>query len=150
MLILFQLPGNHIHALNTYGKLYNHLESLERSKGKGKWIFARHSYQRMLSFYRYIRNQKIKILEEGLGETLTETANHTIEKEEGCKNPDILEIINGNVKKPVFIPVTPDVDVGTLQKQWCQNYCKAHGFILFEINGPADFKGTGGGHDSVA
>jgi hypothetical protein len=149
MLILFQLPGSHILALNSYGKLYNHLENLERGKGKGKWIFARHSHQRMLSLYRYIRNQKIKIFEESLGEILTEATNNTIEKE-GCNNPDILEIIKGNIKKPVFIPVTSDVDVGALQKQWCQNYCKSHGFILFEINGPTDFKGIGGGHDSVA
>jgi hypothetical protein len=99
----------------------------------------------MLSFYRYIRNQKINIFEEGLEEALEATS-----KTGGCKNADILEIINGNIKKPVFIPVTSDVDVESLQKKWCQNYCKSHGFILFEINGPADFKGTGGGYDSVA
>jgi hypothetical protein len=149
MLILFQLPGSHILALNTYGKLYNHLENLERGKGKGKWIFARHSHQRMLSFYRYIRNQKLKIFEEGLQEALTEAKNKTTGKE-GCKNADILEIVNGNIKKPVFVPVTSDVNVESLQKKWCQNYCKAHGFILFEITGPNDFKGVGGGYDSVA
>jgi hypothetical protein len=36
MLVLFDLPKNVIHAFNTYGTLYNHLESFERNRGKGK------------------------------------------------------------------------------------------------------------------
>ena len=123
MLILFD--RHHILAFNNYRKLYNHLENLERNKGKSKWIFARHSHQRVLSFFNYVRDQEISVqpAEEDSGE-----------------NFDILEMVNGNVKEPIFIPVTPDIDVVTLQQQWCQNYCKEHNYALFEISKPADFK----------
>jgi hypothetical protein len=163
MLILFDLPKNVIHAFNTYGTLYNHLENLERKRGKGKWVFALHSHQRMMSYYRYIRDRKAYLqsaatFEEGLEEALKQAVAGKLipkraknqEKSEDGENSDILEIINGNVKKPVFIRVTPDVDVGSLQQKWCQNYCKAHGYRLFEVSSPADFKAAAGGQDAYA
>jgi len=162
MLILFDLPKDNIHAFNTYGTLYNHLENLERIKGKGKWIFARHSWQHMMSCYRYVRDRKVcaqsaETFEQGLEEALKQAVAGKLVlakagnqgKGEGSENFDVLEIVNGNIKKPVFIPVTPDVDVIALQQQWCQNYCKVHGYALFEVSSPADFK-AGGGHDHVA
>ncbi len=126
MLLLFD--RHHIIAFNNYRKLYNHLENLERNKGKGKWIFARHSWQRVLSFYTYIRDQEIPV---------------QIAEEDSGENFDVLEMINGNVKEPIFIPVTPDVDVTALQHQWCQNYCKEHNYALFEISKPTDEIGGG-------
>ena len=128
MLLLFD--RHHIIAFNNYRKLYNHLENLERNKGKSKWIFARHSWQRVLSFYKYIRDQEIPV---------------QIAEEDSDENFDVLEMINGNVKETIFIPVTPDIDVIALQQQWCQNYCKEHNYALFEISKPADFKEIGGG-----
>ncbi len=127
MLLLFD--RHHIIAFNNYRKLYNHLENLERNKGKSKWIFARHSWQRVLSFYQYIRDQ--------------ETSVPPTEKLAPTEAGDVLEMINGDVTKPMFIPVTPDVDVIALQQQWCQNYCKEHNYALFEISKPADFKEIG-------
>ena len=157
MLVLFDLPKNVIHAFNTYGTLYNHLENLERYRRKGKWVFALHSHQRMMSYYRYVRDRKAYLqsaetFEEGLEEALKQAVAGKLvpakaknqEKSEDGENCDILEIINGNVKKPVFIRVTPDVDVGSLQQKWCQNYCKTHGYKLFEVFTPADFKEIGG------
>ncbi len=129
MLILFD--RHHIIAFNNYRKLYNHLENLERNKGKGKWIFARHSHQRVLDFYNYIRDQEISV----------PPAEQLALAEAG----DVLEIINGNVKEPVFIPVTPGIDVMTLQQQWCQNYCKEHNYTLVEISRPVDCKEIGAG-----
>ena len=153
MLILFDLPKNMIHAFNTYSTLYNHIESLERARVKGKWVFARHSWQRMMSCYRYVRDQALLvqpttsgIFEQGLEEAMKQAAGETTGKEDG-KNLDVLEIINGNVKKPLFIPVTPDVDAKALMQKWCQTYCKSHGLPLFEVSSPADFKEAGGGHD---
>ncbi len=131
MLLLFD--RHHIIAFNNYRKLYNHLENLERNKGKGKWIFARHSHQRVLSFYQYIRDQEIPV--------------QISEKLDSPETVDVLEVVNGDVTKPIFIPVTPDVDVTALQHQWCQNYCKEHNYALFEISKPADFKEIGAGYD---
>lgn len=156
MLILFDLPQKNVLAFKAYNTLYNHLEHAERAKGKGKWIFARHSWQHMMSCYKYVRDRNVcaqsaETFEEGLEEALKQAiAGKLAPAIEGGENFDIIEVINGNVKNPVFIRVTPDVDVGSLRQQWCKKYCKAHGYALFEISDPADFKETGGGHDHVA
>jgi hypothetical protein len=154
MLILFDFPADRILALANYSKLHNHLEYMEKTRGKGKWVFAQHPHQRVLSFYRYVRAQKLLVLpttsgifERSLEEALKQTERSNAPEKEGGKNFDILEIVDG--KKPVLIPVTPDVDVEALQKQWCRNYCKTHGYALFEVSSPADFKEIGGGHDHV-
>ena len=85
-------------------------------------------------------------------ELFVQDLEHDLEetRKEASKKFDILEIVNGDPKKPVFIPITPDVDIKSLQQQWCQNYCKAQGYALFEVSSPDDFKETGGGHDHVA
>lgn len=150
MLILFDLPKDTIHAFKTYYSLYNHLEHMEKTKGKGKWVFARHSHQHVLACYRYIRNQKLsaqpaRIFEQGLERALKQATAKATGK--GDEKFDILEMVNGNVKKPVFIPVTPDIDIITLQQRWCQNYCKKHGYALFEVSSPTDFKNARDGHD---
>jgi len=163
MLILFNLPKKVINAFNSYDTLYNHLESLERNREKGKWVFARHSWQHVMFCYRYVRDQKVcaqsaetfeesveEALKEAVAEKLVPTMAKNQGKSENGENCDILEIINGNVKKPTFIRVTPDVDVNTLKQRWCQNYCKAHGFPLFEVSSPADFKKAGDGHDQTS
>ena len=156
MLILFDLPQKNVLAFKAYNTLYNHLENLEKRKGKGKWIFARHSRQHMMSCYRYVRDRNVcaqsaETFEEGLEEALKQAiAGKLVPAIEGGKNFDIIEVINGNVKNPVFIRVTPDVGVEALRKRWCKDYCKAHGYALFEVSDPADFKTGGGGHDHVA
>ena len=157
MLILFDLPQKNVLAFKAYNTLYNHLENLEKRKGKGKWIFARHSRQHMMSCYRYVRDRNVcaqsaETFEEGLEEALKQAIAGKLvpAKDEGGGNFDIIEVINGNVKNPVFIRVTPDVDVEALRKRWCEAYCKAHGYALFEVSDPADFKARGGGHDHVA
>ena len=128
MLILFD--RHHILAFNNYKKLYNHLENLERNKGKSKWIFARHPHERVLSFYKYVWNQEF---------------SEQIAEEDSGENFDVLEMVNGDVKNPIFIPVTPDVDVMAIQQRWCQNYCKEHNYALFEISSPVNFKERGVG-----
>ena len=137
MLILFDSPKNHIHAFKTYSALYNHVESLERGKGKGKWIFARHSWQHVISCYRYVRDRNVcaqsaETFEKGLEEALKQAVAGKLvpAKAEDGENFDILEMVNGNVKKPVFIPVTPDVNVNALQQKWCRTYCKAHSSLV--------------------
>ena len=129
MLILFD--RQHIIAFHNYRNLYNHLESLERDKGKGKWIFARHSHQRVLSFYKYVCDQEIFA--------------QLAEKLDPAEAVDVLEMVNGSIENPIFIPVTPDIDVIALQQQWCQNYCKEHNYALFEISSPGGFKEIGCG-----
>jgi hypothetical protein len=160
MLVLFNSHKKQIHTFKTYDALFHHLENLERIKGKGKWIFARHSRQHMISCYRYVRDRNVcaqsaETFEEGLEEALKQAIAGKLvpAKDEGGGNFDIIEVINGNVKNPVFIRVTPDVDVEALRKRWCEDYCKAHGYTLVEVFSPADltpFEKQIGGKDGDA
>lgn len=155
MLILFDLPYKNVHAFKTYSALYNQLKNVEKCPGKGKWIFARHSWQRMMSCYRYVRNRKLcgqlpETFEQGLEKALKRAAGESAGEGGGSQETDVFEIINGNPKKPVFIPLTPDVDVNALRLEWRQNYCKAHGYILHDVSSLADLKKIGGQDDHVA
>ena len=122
MLVLFYTPKNHIHTFHHYEKLYKHLERLEADKENSKWTFARHSHDRVFGFYKYVCTRLMAPLEKT-----------------GPEGLDILEIVRGDVKKPVLIPITPDLDVESLRKKWCQSYCKSHGYPLADVSSPADF-----------
>ena len=123
MLVLFYPPKNHVHMFHHYGKLYKHLERLEADKEKSSWMFIRHAHSRVFNFYKYVCRKLMKAIDQ-----------------EGREGVDILEIVRGEPKKPVFIPVTPDVDVESLRKKWCQSYCKSHGYPLVDVSSPADFR----------
>lgn len=157
MLVLFNPHKERIHTFKTYDALFNHLDNMEKVKKKPKRIFARHSYQRLLSFYRYIRNEKLApypmaIFEQGLEQALNQAAG-TAREAQANFDIDILEIVNGNVRNPKFIPITPDVDVEALRRKWCEDCCKAHGYHLVEVSSLAQFRqpeGQKGGKDGHA
>ncbi len=80
MLILFDLPHQNVHAFKSYSALYHYLENGGRRKGK--WDFVRHSWQRMMSCYRYVRNRKLcgqylETFEEGLEKAMKRAAGET-------------------------------------------------------------------------
>jgi len=58
----------------------------------------------------------------------TETLKETHLKELG-----LLEIYRGDLQKCKEVLVTPDVDIEALKKEWCLEYCDAHGYIVTEI-----------------
>jgi len=108
----------------------------------------------MMSCYKYIRAQKFppsfrETFEQGLEKALRRESGET-GKERSGQEPDILEIIKGNSRKAVFIPITPDIDVDALRQEWCKAYCKSHNYSLFDVSSPADFKESGGGHDQTS
>jgi len=79
MLVLFNSQNDSIHTFKTYGALYNHLENMERIRKRPKRIFAHHLWRRLLSFYRYICDQKraphlMAIFEQGLEQALRQAA----------------------------------------------------------------------------
>ena len=111
MLVLFNSHKKQIHTFKTYDALYNHLENRGKVKKRPKRIFTRHSWQRVLSFYRYVRNQKLApyaiAFEQGLENALRHTAGAT--RDEAQKyGLDILEIVSGDVQNPKIVPLTPE------------------------------------------
>jgi hypothetical protein len=104
----------------NYDKLYKHINHCEKEKQASNapealkgWRFTSYSYQRTLAFYTYIASKK-KIERQGF---------------------DVLEISQGNLQKPLLIPITPDIDVISLKEEWCLKYCETHGYLLMTDSG---------------
>ena len=156
MLVLFNAHKKQIHTFKTYEALFHHLDNMEKVKKRPKRIFARHSWHRVLSFYRYVRNQKLApyaiAFERGLEQALRHAAGAT--RDEAQKyGLDLFEIVSGDVQNPRLIPMTPDVDVEALRKEWCEECCEAHGYQLVKVSSPAQFRqpeGQKGGKDGHA
>jgi len=53
-------------------------------------------------------------------------------KEAHLKELGLLEIYRGDPQKCMKVLVTPDVDIEALKKEWCLEYCNAHGYIITE------------------
>ena len=115
MLILFD-PQTRAYAFQNYDYLYNHLNRLERDRHAKKnlastpsWIFTHHCAHRVNNWYAYMAE------------------NPRMDQEGG-----LLEIISGNLKEPLFIPVTAATNLDDLRIEWCRVYCKNHNYTLVE------------------
>lgn len=53
-------------------------------------------------------------------------------KEAFEKKLPLIEICTGDYNKPLYIALTPNVDVGYFKKKWCIDYCTYHNFIVKE------------------
>ncbi len=100
MLILVDLPRKNVHVFKSYRALYNHLENGERRKGKSKWILARHSWQHLVSCYRYVRNRKLcghhpETFEQGLEKAMKQAAGEIAGEGGKSQGFDVREIIKG-------------------------------------------------------
>ena len=74
------------------------------------------------------------------------------EKEAFDQGLDLIEICQDDPARPLQIPVTADVDIQKLQKNWCEAYCKAHRYSITETSGDKnvpEFPMTGGQDDLV-
>jgi hypothetical protein len=130
MLLFINEQKNRAQIFHDYSGLYSHIEAHERQKyarhqKAQAWVFARHAYQRMVTYQ----------------DALTKPAANGNGGDNGRdKGWDILEIVSGNPAKPIFIPLAHNLDIEPLQKNWCKLYCKAHNLNLIEIMDVGDFR----------
>ena len=147
MLIVFDLSDRPL-AFTGYGALFNHYRSVESTREKDNWVFTRHSWPRMMACYRYVHARACPTADADLPEWGPERAlrraGATVRK------PDVLEIVKGDPRRALFVPLNPDIDIRVLLKEWCLAYCRSHGHRLFETSGPDDFREIGGKDDSAA
>ena len=96
----------------NYQKLYGHIGRNQQGKRCNTpkqliddWFFACHSHRRVMAFYEFVSAQKINA-----------------EKKSGGKPPkfDVLEISHDCSRKPVIMPITPDLDVESLLEDLCK------------------------------
>jgi len=112
---------DYIHKLQVYQLKYltfckhpfqeRHAELLETA-----WSFVYYTHAELSTIYATLKNDI----------TLTGRT-----KEAFDQGRDLIEICNGNM---IFLefPITPGLDIESLKKDWCEVYCKAHGYILLE------------------
>lgn len=62
---------------------------------------------------------------------LKESTFNELEQEGYWKDFDLIEVYAGG-PIPQQIMVTPDIDVMSLMRDWCLDYCYANNFVLFE------------------
>ena len=75
-----------------------------------------------------------------------------IEREAFEQGLDLIEVHHGNPLNPIQLAVTADLDIEFLKKEWCEAYCKAHGYSLIETlnnEGLSESPMTGGADDLV-
>jgi hypothetical protein len=132
MLILLNEQKNNLHIFQEYSGLRNFIEAHEKDrnakKGEWKpqpWIFARHSYRRMMTYQGIYSNAMV----------------YRIRAANRNENSwDVLEIVSGNPDSPAFIPLAHNVDIEPLQQNWCKKYCSSHGYTLIEVDNILEFK----------
>ncbi len=73
-----------------------------------------------------------------------------IEKEAFDQELDLIELYQGDPARPLQIPVTDDVNIQQLQRNWCESYCKTHEYSItetFNNESVPESPGTGGSDD---
>ena len=106
IMMINERNGNKTRFKN-YQKLYGHIGRNQQGKRC-----------RVMAFYEFVSAQKINA-----------------EKKSGGKPPkfDVLEISHDCSRKPVIMPITPDLDVESLLEDLCKRYCESKGYKLVEI-----------------
>ena len=49
------------------------------------------------------------------------------------ENLSLIEICTGDYKNPLYVVLTPNVDMGYLKKKWCVDYCTWHNLLVREV-----------------
>ena len=53
-------------------------------------------------------------------------------KEAFEENLSLVEICTGDYKNPLYVVLTPNVDMNYLKKKWCVDYCTYHNLVVRE------------------
>jgi hypothetical protein len=124
MIQLFQLDGNVIGLFEDFDELFHHINTIETSKLTESsscgdiWSFSLFTNKRLsYIFYKTLEQSFSKIGKEAFDQGL-----------------DLIEISKGDYENPLQIPVTPDVNIEDLKKNWCYEYCDAHGYVIIDYS----------------
>ncbi|MCE3230518.1 MAG: hypothetical protein K0R52_446 [Alphaproteobacteria bacterium] len=142
MIQLFKEDGTKVESVKTRQELYDYithlenlriLEALEKNPPKfpqSPWSFTARSREEVAYLLQHNQIQHnipimMEAFEKGLG---------------------LLEICKGDCNNLIHIILTRDIDVEALKYTWCQDFCKAFGYVLSEVTSPADFNKAEGEH----
>ena len=126
MIQIFGTDQAVIGLFKDYDALFKHINTLENSKLTESsscfpgeiWSFVLFTNKRLSYIY-------YKTLERSFSK---------VGKEAFEQELDLIEISKGDYQNPLQIPVTPDVNVAELKRNWCQEYCDIRDYVLVEYN----------------
>ncbi len=126
MIVITNQRNGHKTQFKNYHRLFSYIDHKQRTgrhnlsrKSIDSWFLARHSYHRIRAFYEFFSVQKRKASQGATGNKMEKF--------------DILEISDDISRKPVIIPITPDLNIERLIESWCQRWCRFRGYKLVEI-----------------
>jgi len=110
--------------LKNYDDACNYINGIERRKaletGEIRWLFTRRRYETLSSLY--YRTPKLS------RDFFTPKEKEAIQKEIG-----LIEIVKGDRENFIQILSNFKLDVEPIKRNWCQEYCKEHGFEIYEL-----------------
>ncbi len=121
MIRIIPLDGNPIEHFEDYNELFECITSTETMKAAKRlkpvhidWNFTIHHPKRASALYIQSKNPSEAI------------------KEAFEENLALIEICTGDYKKPLYIPLTPNVDMDYLKRKWCIDSCTFHHILVKE------------------
>ena len=123
MIIIQPLDGTPAEHFETFDQLFECILTTESLKVAAK---TSHSKPMNWSFTVYPANQVGTLL--ALHKKPPEAVEQAYEE-----NLPLIEICTGDYKNPLYIVLTPNVDMGYLKKKWCIDYCTYHNLVVREV-----------------
>jgi len=116
------IDGEHKLFMN-YHQVCDYINAIEKRKiltsEEKIWSFTRRRYETLYSLY--YRNPSLK-------DFLTLKEKEAVEKEIG-----LIEIVKGDREHITQFLFRSCLDIEPLKREWCREYCKAHGLVLLEF-----------------
>ena len=123
-MIQVRTANGEVKFMSNYNEVCDYINRMERRKaletGNVKWLFTRRGYETIANLY--YRASKVD------KDFFTSKEKEAIEKEVG-----IIEILKGSMENFTQILSRVTLDVEPIRKNWCYEYCKAHGFEICEL-----------------
>lgn len=122
MIEFYVLPETPAVLLEDYNELFDFIADFEDSNGSGdrSWSFTVHSTHRVFSLY---NNREKGSFASDADPNLQEAYDEQL---------SLLEICAGKYANPQYIAITSNIDISSLKKKWCQDYCAFHEIEICE------------------
>ncbi len=118
MITILPLDGAPAEYFESYDKLLDCIMEIEHEKHSDDapmdWSFIVYPPEEVVALYA-LSQKPCVAMEEAFEEDLP-----------------LIEICTGDYRKPLYIPMTPNVDMDFLKKKWCTDYCTFYNLVVRE------------------
>lgn len=120
MIIIQPLDGTPAEHFESFDQLFEDIITTEALKLAAKtssfkllnWSFTVHAAKEVVGLFTHSKNPS-QAMREAFEEGLP-----------------LIEIFTGDYKHPLYIVLTPNVDMDYLKKKWCVDYCTYHDLVV--------------------